>query len=181
MENVSVQDSGEIQFEWFNINGFLKSVSVHRGVAWGVNSNNQLYRQDVDVLRNGGGWVQMDNDFGITQVEIGEFGVFGIAQTGTCNMCYLIYYRVGTHNNPGSPGTRWQQLPGWKSHITVGLHNVYGVSAQTGGRNWAWQMKPNTFNEETGEFEPSGQSVSGSWADLWERWGDRTGTNISAL
>ena len=38
MENVSVQDSGEIQFDWFQINGRLKNVSVHRGVAWGVDS-----------------------------------------------------------------------------------------------------------------------------------------------
>ena len=77
MENVSVQDSGEIQFEWFQIIGSLKNVSVHRGVAWGVDSNNQVWRQDVAVLRNGGNWVQIDNDFGISQVEIGEFGVFG--------------------------------------------------------------------------------------------------------
>ena len=173
MENVSFQDSGEIQYEWFQITGFLKSVSVHRGVAWGVNGNNQLYRQDVDVLRNAlDGWVQMDNEFGISQIEIGELGVFGT------NDDYLIFYRVGTRNNSGSPGTRWQQIPGWASHITSGLHNVYAVSGNPGGLNYAWQMKPNTFNDQTGEFEPS---VSGSWTEIWERWGDRTGNNISAL
>merc|ERR1712176_273280 len=29
LENVSVQDSGEIQYGWFKINGALKSISVH--------------------------------------------------------------------------------------------------------------------------------------------------------
>ena len=163
MENVSLQDSGEIQFDWFRIHGGLKIVSVHRGVAWGVNSNNQVYRQDVAVLRNGGHWVQIDNDFGISQVEIGEFGVFGT------NDDYQIYYRVGTHNNPGSAGTSWQLLNGGLSHITSGILNAYGVSSD----NLAWQMKPNVFNEQTGEFDLD--------SFIWERFGDRTGSNISAL
>ena len=163
MENFSVQDSGEIQFEWSQLHGLLKIVSVHRGVAWGVNVNNQVYRQDVAVLRNGGHWVQIDNDFGISQVEIGEFGVFGT------NDDYEIYYRVGTHNNPGSAGTSWQLLNGGLSHVTSGLLNAYGVSSD----NLVWQMNPNSFNEQTGLFE---------WnPHLWSRFGDRTGDNISAL
>ena len=170
MENVSFQDSGEIQYEWVQMHGLLKSVSVHRGVAWGVNVNNQVYRQDVGVLRNGGHWVQMDNDFGISQVEIGEFGVFGSTPLDNNN---LIYYRVGTHKNPGSPGTRWQLLPGWKSHITSGIHTAYAVSGQSDKK--AWKMKPNTFNEQTGEF------MASSWPELWEHFGDRTGDYISAL
>ena len=163
MENVSVQENGDIQFEWFRIHGLLKSVSLHRGIAWGVNRNNQLFAHTVTALRNGGHWTQIDNDFGISQVEIGEFGVFGT------NDDYEIYYRVGTHNNPGSAGTRWQLLNGGLSHITSGLHNVYGVSSD----NLAWQMNPNSFNEQTGEFDVD--------SFLWSRFGDRTGNNISAL
>ena len=170
LENVAVQDNGNIQHEWLALNGHLKNISLHRGVAWGVYETNTIWRGDVEMARRSVlenfaySWAEIDNDLDIAQVEIGEFGVFGTTENGD------VYYRVGTHRNPGSAGTRWQLLNGNLSHVTSGFNNAYGVSSD----GLAWQMKPNSFNDETGEFEHE----SGA---LWTQYGDKTGGNISAL
>ena len=170
LQNVSVDAAGNLQYDLLQLDGNLRNVSVHRGIAWGVGVNNEIWRADVaaatsGAVRAGGpgyGWTEIDNDVGIAQIEVGEFGVFGTTDAGQ------IYYRVGTHNNSGSEGSSWQLLSGGLTHITSGLHNAYGVNAS----NEVWQMKENAFNEATGEFDLNG---------LWIRLDGRTGNNISAL
>ena len=171
LQNVSVDAAGNLQYDLLQLDGNLRNVSVHRGIAWGVGVNNEIWRADVaaatsGAVRAGGpgyGWTEIDNDVGIAQIEVGEFGVFGTTDAGQ------IYYRVGTHNNSGSEGSSWQLLSGGLTHITSGLHNAYGVNSDD---NSVWQMKENAFNEATGEFDLNG---------LWIRLDGRTGNNISAL
>ena len=176
LQNVSVDAAGNLQYDLLQLDGELTNVSVHRGVAWGVGpyiqsgSNYEIWKADVAAAisgaREAGGpgysWTEIDNDVGITQIEVGEFGVFGTTDDRE------IYYRVGTHNNNGSEGSSWQLLSGGLNQITSGLHTAYGVNAS----NEVWQINANAFNEATSEFDLDG---------LWIRFDGRTGTNISAL
>ena len=162
MENVSVDDDGNLQYDMVQIQGGLMNVSVHKGVVWGVSSDNRMWRGDLETLRQHAGWTEIDNEYDIVQIEIGEFGVFGV------NANREIFYRVGTHQNSGSAGTRWQVIPGHLSQISVGMNHVWGV-------NHANQVytsnEVNTFNEQ-------GEIV---WVDGWLHVGQKTGTSISTL
>ena len=168
MENVSVDASGHLQYELLELDGGLKNVSVFRGIAWGVNGSNHIWRGDMALARSAESrpysWTRVDNEHTITQIEIGEFGVFGLTDNGS------IYYRIGTHQNIESLGTSWQLIPGGLTHISSGINRVYGVNAN----NQLFKMKStNSFNDQ-GEM---------TWQDNnpWESITSRTGSNVSVL
>ena len=166
MENVSVDDDGNLQYDMVQIQGGLMNVSVHKGAVWGVSSDNRMWRADLETLRQHAGvgtahhFTEIDNEYDIVQIEIGEFGVFGVNASGQ------IFFRVGTHQNSGSAGTRWQGLPGLLSQISVGMNNVWGVNRSN--QVYMWDEVNVTFNEQ-GEIGGGWIHVSGS------------GTSISTL
>ena len=99
----------------------------------------------------------------ISQIEIGEFGVFGTTDSGE------IYYRVGTHRNIDSLGTSWQRIPGVLTHITSGINRVYGVDSS----KKLWKMNSDVSFNEQGEM---------TWQESpWELITERSGSYVSAL
>ena len=177
LENMSFDDSDNMQSELLFLSGHVNKVSVHRGVAWMVKNGNSLRKFDVDSARTSCAdncWqanvsfplTQIDNDVGISQIDVGEFGVFGTTDNGE------IYYRVGTHRNTGSDGNSWQRIHGTLSHISSGINNVYGIGTQD-SRNIYKLTSEISFNEQ-GEIVWNG-------ASRWEYITEKQGTNISVL
>ena len=169
MENVSFDDSGNLQYDLLQLEGGLINISVHRGIGWGVgyhwrDGSLTVWRGDVGLARQlNYHWTQIDNDNLITQIEIGEFGVFGTTDNGE------IYYRVGTHRNIDSIGTSWQQIPGTLSHITSGINRVYGVNSS----KQLFKLKSNVSFDEQGEM---------TWEESpWELLTEQSGSNVSVL
>jgi len=171
-QNVSIDDNGDMLLDLVPLDGRLSQVSVHRNVAWGVDADNGIW-MSYNIPYNTGTWETIDNEPEITQIEVGQFGVFGT------NANNEIYYRVGTHENDDdirllAYGADWQLIPkpgSGLTQITSGLNNAYGIDFI----GTVYQMKPNAFNEETGEFDEEG---------LWEIMVDadhRKGSFISAL
>ena len=163
-EIVSFDESGNMQFELKQLWGNLSKVSVHKGVAWGVSADNKMWKASVEEAKVGiDAWVEIDNPFRINQIEIGEFGVFGT------NGPTEVFYRVGTHKNSDSAGTRWQLLAGRLTHISSGFNSVYGVSHDT----LFWEMQSDISFNDQGEMVWQG--------DLWNYQPEKTGINISTL
>jgi len=169
MENVSFDDSGNLQYDLLQLEGGLINISVHRGIGWGVgyhwrDGSLTVWRGDVGLARQlNYHWTQIDNDNLITQIEIGEFGVFGTTDNGE------IYYRVGTNRNIDSMGTSWQQIPGTLTHITSGINRVYGVNSS----KQLFKLKSNVSFDEQGEM---------TWQESpWELLTEQSGSNVSAL
>ena len=176
LENLSFDDSGNMPISDVRfLTGDVSKVSIHRGVAWMVKNGNMLRKFDVESARTSCAddctqanvsfpITKIDNEFGISQIDVGEFGVFGTNAAGQ------IYYRVGTYRNTGSDGTSWQRIGGTLSHITSGIHNAYGVNSQTN----VYKLKSDVSFNEQGEMVWNGASP-------WEHIPGKQGTNISAL
>ena len=170
MENVSFDASGNMQYDLLQLDGGLINVSLHRGIAWGVGYHWQtgaltVWWGDATLARQlNYNWTPIENENLISQIEIGEFGVFGTTDSGE------IYYRVGTHRNTDSMGTSWQRIPGTLTHITSGINHAYGVNSS----NELFKMKSDVSFNEQGEM---------TWQELgpWELLTERSGSNVSAL
>ena len=170
MENISFDASGNLQYDLLQLDGGLINVSLHRGIAWGVGYTYAhgltMVRGDASLARQPGQgyhWTRIEDENSITQIEIGEFGVFGTTDSGE------IYYRVGTHRNTDSIGTSWQRIPGILSHITSGINQVYGVNSN----EQLFKMKSDVSFNEQGEM---------TWQETpWELISERSGSNVSAL
>ena len=165
LENFIFDASGNLQYDdlWELEGGFI-NVSLHRNIAWGVGYHWQDGLLSVwtgDAYNND--WTRIENENLISQVEIGEFGVFGTTDSGE------IYYRVGTHRNTDSIGTSWQRIPGILTHITSGINHVYGVNSS----KELWKMNSDVSFNEQGEM---------TWQESpWEFITERSGSNVSAL
>ena len=123
--NISFNKVGKISMKWNKVGGKLKQVSVNNydgkitktlirkllkrfsktaptktvshGAMWGLNEEDFVYfRPNKSVA-----WQRVPGN--LKQVEIGPLGVFGV------NKLNDIFYRVGTHTNPSSPGSSWQK------------------------------------------------------------------------
>ena len=177
LENMSFDDSGNMQqSELLYLCGNTESVSIHRGIAWMVNNDNSLRKYEVESARTNCAdncalanvrfpLTLIDNDVGISQIDVGEFGVFGTTDNGE------IYYRVGKHRNTGSDGNSWQRIHGTLSHISSGINNVYGIYIDSGN---IYKLKSDISFNEQGEMVWNGASP-------WEHIPEKEGTNISVL
>ena len=92
-------DDSKLKFKWEQVRGDLSQVSASTASSaiWGVNAKGNIFYKSspLEAFEPIGG--------GLKQVEAGGLGVFGV------NKNDHIYYRIGTHENPGSKGTEWQQ------------------------------------------------------------------------
>ena len=69
-------------------------------MVWGVAWDNSIWHRNGP----GGQWAKIEGGF-FGSVQVGKLGMFGTAPKGAEG---LIFYRVGTHENPTSAGTRFQ-------------------------------------------------------------------------
>jgi len=114
--------------KWERIYGGLKQISVSKNcdVVWGVNIHGAVYYKRSKSSRNRWHWISGR----LSQVEVGDAGVFGIHKTGN-------WRRSGTENgNKYSTGRGWHRIlrdlavPGALKSIAVGRTAIWGVDAK---------------------------------------------------
>ena len=95
-------DGSKLKFKWEEDQMYgrdLSQVSASKASSaiWGVNPKGNIFYKSSPLE------AFEPIDGGLKQVEAGGLGVFGVHKNGH------IHYRIGTHENPGSKGTEWQQ------------------------------------------------------------------------
>ena len=164
MTNIEFDDEGKLlPPRWVrNDASFtLDNISVYKGVIWGVDMRSYLIREYFTYYKASAdaGWRWMRTPrYGagaLKQVEIGEFGVFGVDVEDN------IFYRVGTHNNPHTAGTSWQKLDGKLDYISSGPSTAWGVN--DGGS--IYKMVDTSFDDE-GKISFKWQEVEGKLKNL---------------
>jgi len=97
---------------WVKVPGGLKYVSTSRSWAWGVNSNDNIYKCRLPCY---GAWQAVDGK--LKQIDAGDQEVWGV------NSADMIYKRSADGSG------RWSNVPGRLKHVSVGARWVWGVNS----------------------------------------------------